>query len=450
MRDDAWADLVSRAQAILDHNRRGAYTSPSGELYPHQWLWDSCFVAIGVARYDAPRAADELRALFRGQWSNGMLPHMVFADGVGDLGSRTVWRSHRHAPAPRDVATTCITQPPLVAIATERVARGLPERARAELLAELWPRIVAYHSWCYDERDLQQGGLVTLIHPWECGLDSTPPWMAVLRQMPMPAWLRTVERLHLARTFRSLRYDTRLLPASERASDDDGLRMIALAVHAKRYGFELRRMPRRENDALVEDLAFNAMLAAANAALERITAELDEKLPPELASSMARTRDALETLWHEPSGQYRSRHAVTHEPLVQPSIATLLPLWAGTPGRDRTERLIELLTQPDRFWPEYPVPSVPVRATQFQESRYWKGPTWVNMNWAIVQGLRSASADGIDGAAELADRLRDRTLEMVAASGFSEYFSAHTGAGYGADDFSWTAALVIDLALDPG
>ena len=60
----------------------------------------------------------------------------------------------------------------------------------------------------------------------------------------MPWYLRVAERLHLARLLRSLRYDTRYLPATERASDDDGLRMLALAVHARRYDFDLQRMPR--------------------------------------------------------------------------------------------------------------------------------------------------------------------------------------------------------------
>src|SRR5262245_39694707 len=112
--------LVGRARAVLDRNRRGTWTCPSATLYPHQWLWDSCFIAIGLAHVDAPRAADELRALFRGQWRNGMLPHMIFAEGSRDVGSRRVWRSRTRPGAPRDVATTCITQPPLVAIAVER------------------------------------------------------------------------------------------------------------------------------------------------------------------------------------------------------------------------------------------------------------------------------------------------------------------------------------------
>ena len=70
---------MRRARAVLDRNRCGNSTCPSLKLYPHQWLWDSCFTAIGLARFDPPRAAGELRALLRGQWANGMVPPMIFA-----------------------------------------------------------------------------------------------------------------------------------------------------------------------------------------------------------------------------------------------------------------------------------------------------------------------------------------------------------------------------------
>ena len=120
-------------------------------------------------------------------------------------------------------------------------------------LAEVFPKLVAHHSWLYRERDLHETGLVTLIHPWECGLDSTPPWMRALHDMRLPRWLRTAERLHLARLLRSAPHDTRYLPAAERASDDDGLRMLAVAVHAKRYDFRLRDMP-RDRSVLIDDL----------------------------------------------------------------------------------------------------------------------------------------------------------------------------------------------------
>jgi hypothetical protein len=437
----SYTALIERARAVLEHNRREAWTCPSGELYPHQWLWDSCFTAIGIARYDPTRAADEVRALFRGQWANGMLPHMIFAAGSNDLGSRTIWQSHRFADAPRDVATTCITQPPLAAIAAWRVAQELTADARRAFLAELFPRLVAHHEWLYRERDLDQSGLITLIHPWECGLDSTPPWMRAMRHMRLQPWLRAAQRLHLARLLRRIRYDTRQLPAAERATDDDGLRMLALAVHAKKYDFALRRMP-RDRGVLIEDLGFNAMLAAANRALHFIAAAIGQGVPSELDASFDRTVRALDELWSDDAGQYFSRDAVTHKALTIPTVATFLPLWSGAPDPAKTRRLVALLRDPDRFWTEHPVPSVARDVPQFRAVRYWKGPAWVNTNWMIIEGLAG------HGEAELAEELRRRTLAMVDAAGCWEYFSPLNGSGHGAPDFSWTAALTIDLALD--
>jgi len=434
-------NLVERAQAVLAQNRRGRWTCPSSAVYPHQWLWDSCFIAIGVARYDPSRAADELRALFRGQWGNGMLPHMIFADGVKDVGNKRVWRSKRHPLAPRDVDTSCITQPPLVAIAARRVADALPPGNRRTFLAELFPKLVAYHSWLYAERDPKGSGLITLIHPWECGLDTTPPWMLALERMPMPLWLRIASALRLARILRRLRYDTRHLPAVERPSDDDGLRMLALVTLAKQHDFDLRRLP-LTRAVLIEDLAFNAMLIAANRALEHIAAELDEALPVALVGRFRSTEGALETLWDDTTEQYYPRNAVTGELIRVPTIATFLPLWSGTLPTARAAQLVERLRQPTQFWPSFPVPSVPLDSPQFEAAGYWKGPAWVNTNWIIVEGLRA------HGELELAETLRRRTVDLVDAGGCFEYFSALTGEGHGAADFSWTAALAVELIGD--
>lgn len=429
--------LATRARAVLEHNRRGTWTCPSPELYPHQWLWDSCFVAIGIATFDPVRAAGELTALFRGQWSNGMLPHMLFADDVSDVGSERIWQSRKNPLAPRDVATSCITQPPIAAIAAQRVGAALGPDDRRAFLAEVLPKLVAYHAWLYRERALHGRDLVTLIHPWECGLDTTPPWMRSLRRMSKPWWLRAALKLRLARVARLFRRDTRYAPPGERLSDDDGLRMLVLAHRAKRYDFELKRMPAKDS-VLIEDLAFNAFLVVANRALTEIADELDVEIDPELARHFPATLAALDELWDEPSGQYYSRNARTGALITVPTVATFLPLWAGIPA-DRAARLVTHLADDSGYWPRYPVPSVPTDHRAFDADRYWKGPTWVNTNWAIIQGLREC------GSSDVADELRSRTLELTDRHGFAEYFSALTGEGFGADDFSWTAALVLDL-----
>jgi glycogen debranching enzyme len=435
-RDDA--ALVRRAQHVLARNRRGSWTCPATDFYPHQWLWDSCFIAIGLAQYDPERAAGELRALFRGQWANGMLPHMVFADDRRDVGSRRIWQSKRQPGAPRDVETSCITQPPLPAIAASRVAAALDADDRRALLTDLLPKLVAYHEWLYRERDPHQRGLVTLIHPWECGLDTTPPWTRQLRRRRGPWWLRPALRLRLSRVARVFRRDTRYAPAAERLSDDDGLRMLALVHHAKRHDFDLRKLPPARS-VLIEDIAFNALLAVANRSLGDLAAELGFDIHPSLTESFHRTEMALDTLWDESSSQYCSRNAVTGELLRLPTVATFLPLWVDAIAPERARRLVEQLHDEARFWPRFPVPSVPIDAPQFDDDRYWKGPTWVNTNWMIIEALRRRDQH------ERADDLAARTLDLVDESGFAEYFSPLTGQGYGAPEFSWTAALTVDL-----
>ena len=41
-----------------------------------------------------------------------------------------------------------------------------------------------------------------------------------------------------------------------------------------------------------------------------------------------------------------------------------------------------------------------------------------------------------------------KTINLVKQKGFNEYFSCKTGKGFGATNFSWTAALFLDLILE--
>jgi hypothetical protein len=429
------AELEQRALAVLSQNSRGSWTCPARGIYPHQWLWDSAFVAIGLAGHDPDRAAAEIVSIFRGQWSNGMVPHMIFA-GDADLGSRRLWRSRHDPRAPREVDTSCITQPPVLAIAAWFVARELDRPARDRFLTTVVPKLVAYHRWLYRERDPRASGLITLIHPWECGLDTTPPWMHAMRRLRPSAWLRIVNRLGLARLVRRIRRDTRYAPAAERGRDDDALRMLDLARRAERHRFDLDRLPPAES-LLVHDVGFNGLLAVANEKLESLAAESEHQIPTDLVERFRSTDDALEDLWDGATATYCSREALSHAPLRPDSIAAYAMLWAG----HRPDRLAKLLDRlrSDDWQPPHPVPSIATDAADFDARRYWSGPTWINTNWIVIQGLRRTGETG------LAEMLREQTLQLVTASGFAEYFSPLDGAPLGASDFSWSAALTLAL-----
>src|SRR5438105_9598829 len=111
--DEQRAALLKELKTVLANNSRGTYTIPAADLYPHQWLWDSCFIAIGLRHLDVERAQTELASLVRGQWSNGMFPNIIFDSGKEHHRDRELWRSYVSPYAPRHVATSGITQPPM-------------------------------------------------------------------------------------------------------------------------------------------------------------------------------------------------------------------------------------------------------------------------------------------------------------------------------------------------
>src|ERR671910_2116168 len=66
------------AAGVLKRNGVKSWTKPAPSLYPHQWSWDSAFIALGLAHVDNRRATGELEALFSAQWKTGKVPHIVF------------------------------------------------------------------------------------------------------------------------------------------------------------------------------------------------------------------------------------------------------------------------------------------------------------------------------------------------------------------------------------
>ena len=65
------SEVIAKAEDVLKHNDLGDWTRPAPGVYPHQWLWDSCFAAMGWVHVDAERATREILSLLRGQWRNG-------------------------------------------------------------------------------------------------------------------------------------------------------------------------------------------------------------------------------------------------------------------------------------------------------------------------------------------------------------------------------------------
>jgi hypothetical protein len=432
-------DLVLDAKAILsDNNHNSKYHIPAKGLYPHQWLWDSCFIAIGLSNYDVEAAKTEILSLLRGQWSNGMLPHMIISSSDKHGRDGQIWNSWLSPFAPDKVSTSGLTQPPIIAQAIVSIGEKMSKAERRTWYQNVYPALLAYHKWLYHDRDPHHEGLVLLIHPWESGLDNSPPWMSELHKHKLGWVLSAVNTLHLDRFAQIFRRDVHFVPASQRESTRDALALYGMQRRFKRKAYDINAILDHAVLA-IEDVGYNAMLIRANEHLHGIAQTIGRKLPETLRAQMRMTEDAMEQLWDEHTTQYYSRNFTTHETIKISSIASLLPLYGGSISKERAAELVKHIENSKVYGAKFLVPSVPLNSNWYDELGYWQGPTWINTNWMIIQGLEHY------GYNKLATKVREASIAAVKKSGFYEYFSAKNGEPAGIPHFSWTAALIIDL-----
>jgi len=430
--DTAPPSVYASAAAVLVRNWTGSSTVPSRTLYPHQWSWDSAFIAIGLRHLSVRRAQRELESLLGAQWGDGRVPHIVFNPSVPHTAyfpSPDFWRSSAAGAAsgaPAGTETSGLVQPPVHALAAWLVHRADPAASeRRGFLRRVYPRLVAWHSYLTGRRDLGGAGLTANVHPWEPGMDNSPVWDGPLSRIePVPAG-----------SYR--RADLDHGDPADRPTDLDYGRYVRLAADYRDRGYA--------DDAhafAVEDPGANALLIASEHALAGIAAEVGADPAPHRERAARLTGALLERLWDARDGIFRCRDVISGEPIDERGVAGLMPLLVPGLPAEVVGALHATLTGPHFRLGELPlVPSYDLKGPAFDPSRYWRGPAWFNTAWVIERGLRQYGLLGD------ADALRSAVVSGAVESRFAEYVDPFTGEGHGTRGFAWTAALALDLAM---
>jgi glycogen debranching enzyme len=418
-------DLDSLAKSTLAANDRGGYTVPNPKVYPFQWNWDSAFVAMGFATFDEDRAWRELETLFLGQWSDGMVPSIVFhKSDPGYYPGPAVWGTSHEPP------TTGISQPPVAATAARVIFESAGDkRTAATRLAALFPRLIASHRWWHETRDPDGTGLITVVHPWETGRDNSPEWDEPLQ--------RVSPRADVSK----LRKDKGHVGAAERPSDDFYNRVMELVEEAKSLGWQGESVA-RDLSFRVGDIGVQSILMRADRDLLALARELNREADARLLEHwIERSMRAFRRLRHA-DGSFRSLDLVSGRLAGFVTSASFLPLYARACDTADARRLVAIL---DEWWRETPygVPSTSPLSAAFDPTRYWRGPVWLVVNRMIADGF------GAYGHDEIAGRIRHGSLRLVETAGLREYYDPRTGAGLGGHDFSWSAAIWLSW-LGPG
>lgn len=443
------ADLLQMskdARAVLDGNWVPSMNStlPSPNLYPHQWSWDASFVAMGYSHYDTQKAVDETDALFRGQWRNGLLPHIVFNPSAVEsyFPGPDFWKiDTAKENGPATAHTSGIIQPPVHALASLAIYDNAPPASRHIALAHLedvYPKLVAWHDYLYNDRDPLNRGLVFIRHMWESGMDNSPAWDPVLADMN----LQEGDVPHYVRVDKGKVGDHKERPNTF---------FYDRAVHLIKVFYDNEYDEKRifeKSPFVIEDVLFNSILARAGVALARIATILGktEEAAAHTRNSEWTAAAITEHLYNKEDGFFYDYNMVKKQQIRTKISGGLVGVLGAKMDKDMVNTIVKELYTPGFLGEDlsaWTIPSVSRDDPGYTNTTYWKGPAWININYLVRDGLLRNAGNNKD-AMRIAAYLKERSLELMRMSGFYEYFNPISGSPHGGHEFSWSAALAID------
>lgn len=225
-----------------------------------------------------------------------------------------------------EFVTSRYTQPPLIAWSAVKLAETMKDRERTAFFSQIYEPLTRYNDWLYNHRRLPNG-LFYWENSYESGVENSP-----------------------------------------------------------RFGNRAESDLRDTRMSCAPDFATYVILQ--NEALARMADTLGKAMDHDQFSEKAdRLRKAVrEQLYCEEDGVFYDRDLESDTFIRNCSIASILPLWAGIPGREQAAKIKDMLMREDTFNTPIPLPSVSRSDPEFEKDM-WRGPVWINTAYGVIQGL---------------------------------------------------------------
>lgn len=381
--------------------RKITYTAPSPGKYDQQWFWDSCLHSLVWLELGKHlRAVQEIDSLIFGKGKKQYIPHMIFWKKIRNM---TWWIFDKLYPTN---FYSELIQPPLIGYSVQQLTEeGI------ELEQDLIQSILSHYRYISEVRDPEKMNLISIIHPWESGLDSSPKFDLELTN-------KQKMRLHQWKRMRNL-----LKESSEYSWNQE--------IMAKKCSFRVKCVLTNTLHAFGLE-AFSKVLSKYNYREE--ASELEEKSKEVLNSLIENSWNEKDELFYDLNMNDKKGSQIHVN-----TITSLLPLMLDIP-KDIKEGLINHLINKEEYWSRYPIPTVAMNEKSFNPNNIlllWRGPTWLNTNFFIWKGLKKHKEENI------ANDLVTRTRELISKSGFREFFNPITGEGGGAKNFGWSSLVLL-------
>jgi len=413
---------VEEAKKILLGNRKNGYTLPTNnKLYPAQWNWDSAFIALGYSHFNLDFSITEIETLLDGQWDDGMVPHILFHEkDTSYFPNHTTWKCGNNIPS------SGITQPPVLAIILKKIIENnkLNDDQNLRIL-KILIKIKKYHEWFIKFRDPNKTGLVSILHPWESGYDNSPIW-----DEPM-------SNILVDKDLNYQRRDLEVSNSDERPLKKDYDRYVTIRDQFRDVNYDPNKLYELSIFNVV-DVGFNSLFLKANKDLVKLLKKFKLNYD-ELDFFISKSESEIIKLYNYDSDEFVSKDLNTNKDILIPSITNYFTLIADLKNDKLNKRIINNLKN-HNLNEKYIFSTIKSDHQTFEEKRYWRGPVWINCNWLIYEGIKNKDK-------EYSIKIKNETISLIENKGFHEYYSCNDGSVMGANNFSWSAALYLDLVM---
>lgn len=378
-----WYVILSNRVRVLNHSvLTRPFNVPSKFGLRHQWLWDSSFHAIVLTNYDVKIAEEEVLNLLNVQKPSGRIPMETF---LSEEFCELHWNT--------DDYSNWMTQPPVLAIAVEKIMERIVDR---EFIEKAYNSLDKYDRWFRRQRDMDRDQLMAYVDPLESGWDDSVRW-----DEPLARFSENPERYRT--TYSQIRMRIRMAP--------------------------------------VEAVDLNCLIYLQRKILSKIAdyLGLDDEAEEYRKLAEVTSNKVRELMWDSETGFYYDIHETEHKIIKVKSPAAFLTLYSGIATQQQAEELVKHLFNPNEFWTTFPLPTVSADDPRYNPRGYWRGRTWINMVWFTYHGLRRY------GFEKEATSLAKKVIDFMAQGPTcNENYDSQTGEPLGVPDFGWST-LALDL-----
>jgi putative isomerase len=435
------------------------------------WPWDTWKQAYAMAHFNPNVAKDNIRAVFAFQiqpddplrpWDAGFIPDLIAYNPGPELGGDGSNWNERN------------TKPSLAAWAVMEVYNTTGDK---QWLAEMYPKLVAYHDWWLLNRDHNGNGV--------------PEYGATrdkAHNTPDGRMLFTVKRgqheetlaglKNYDRVVRSGRYDSIDIPAQVAASWESGRDDAAafgfidpdqlaryLAKGGKRQDWQVKFAENRTADGTL--LGYSLLQESVDQASYMYS---DNKYLAKMADILGYTADAATfrskadkladyintCMFDKPSGFFYDiriednplPNGCAGKPIVERGKGPegWSPLFNGAASQQHADAVVKVMKDPAEFNTYVPLGTAALTNPAFGADIYWRGRVWVDQLYFGLKGMESYGyrADAV----VMAQAFFNHADGLVTDGPIRENYNPLTGMQQGAPNFSWSAAHLYMLYND--